>query len=1745
MDALPKEEPKVEFSPSSEGTGLLATHGSLTSQNGDLNRLLHNKIQDLRSRLLNLTLTNKLLHFSHSDRSRGFVRVVDELPDMVFAKLSEGSMTFTPLPSLEDEPRDEQSDDFRMAVDAARLTDEQYLADLATLERLGETADAGQEASRIDRSLKDRLRMVLGLPRRQHESSMSLAEHARLHGISPSFDLPDKSVHPGDNRWQDRQLQLLLLPEASERKLSGLLDLTNEYLQETGINTLYAAYGFLQWHEDSSSETTRWAPLLLLPLQIKRQVDGHVYVYTISGTGNEPDINIALKEKLRADFGLVLPERADDDTPETYMARVAEAIASEKRWRVRRWVTVGIFPFARMALYHDLDPSRWPASKSLVDHEVLSEMLIGKEDNATHVATEVDEAILSRQLPLLITDADASQSGAIIDALEGGRRALVIKGPPGTGKSQTITNLIAAAVARGQRVLFVADKLAALNVVHSRLKAAELHHFCLALHSDKVRKTEVLKSLKERMDLSGHTYPVNRKGKLAELEKLRCELTRYAATLNAPLGLSGLTTHEVLWAAQRAQGFASRLPTRLGTIELVRASSWTPDAFARACVVLKSVEQAYDRIAREGLGLVDHPWRGVEKSPLNPFDASEIHTAAQDWKASLGDLGATFDLMATECGWTPTPSLAGIDLVRRIATLSLPPEACKPNLLPGLRDAQGRAAASAFLSDHEELADCDRLLSARLEEASIAPLHLEKVVALAEACHAADLTPAHVEASIADTVTQLVELRAAEESVNALASSLGWSDKLTFMELRQLVKAVDLIGVTDRDSLVLGSPALMQDGIRTVLAKAEREACRLRTASQDVARTLRIEMEVVPDVIESHAWELRRGGMFALLRGGYRRAKRFYRQHARNPGVCRGPDMASALENAASHLRQRKRFEADGDLAGSCGDLFKGLDTDFRQLLRIVAFAENVRTQLSGVTGFAVCARNALLEKEMAVLDNARAIGEGRPFAVLKQLLGERPTESRPLSEIVGELARRERQLAELAYESRAAGFTIKGGRYSELPELVTVAKRRAQLVDAIDANEVAKLIYGDAFAGVRTDIGGLAETLAYAERLASTDSPMELKALLLSKDNAERGAFLRTCAVQLEHGGAEAERARGQLQEAATVDWQAFFGGVSPSEVSVKAIDARLSACLDNPNALIEWSELAGAIALARRHPCGPVLDAFLEEQRPLVGLYEGLEFVVYRAMAREAYELEGGLLARLSGLDQDDLCRRFRQLDRDILRLNCQALADELLSRPVPAGVSRGKKAEYTDKGLLRNEVGKSSRHIPLRDLMQRAGTAIQALKPCFMMSPLSIAQYIPPGTVAFDLVIIDEASQMKPEEAIGAIARAKRAVIVGDPMQLPPTSFFERNLEGLEDDREDAEAVANESILDLALATYRPARTLRWHYRSRHGSLIAFSNRDFYDDQLIVFPSPDDRSPDRGVHLRHVGGVYEAGTNLTEVKAIVAAAIDHMHRRPGQSLGLVALNQTQRELILEEMERVAARDDSAVAYMANWAETLEPFVVKNLENVQGDERDCIFISTVYGPDRNGHVMQRFGPINARNGHRRLNVLFSRAKVQTVVFTSMHANEIRIEPRSSRGVHALRGYLEFAATGVLDSGHSGGREPDSDFEICVAQQIRAMGCEAVAQVGVAGYFIDIGVKHPSYPNGYVLGIECDGATYHSGRVARDRDRLRQEVLEARGWTIHRIWSTDWFRNPNREIEKLRTRIEGLIGGPHGLRAA
>lgn len=563
------------------------------------------------------------------------------------------------------------------------------------------------------------------------------------------------------------------------------------------------------------------------------------------------------------------------------------------------------------------------------------------------------------------------------------------------------------------------------------------------------------------------------------------------------------------------------------------------------------------------------------------------------------------------------------------------------------------------------------------------------------------------------------------------------------------------------------------------------------------------------------------------------------------------------------------------------------------------------------------------------------------------------------------------------------------------------------------------------------------------------------------------------------------------------------------------------------------DWAALARATAQTVENGAGAVIDAVTDGRVEPAAAED--EFTYACAEARwNAARAMLPELGQLAGLDRHELVRMFQAKERS--RLNdAQTL---ILARHF-AQIPKGSMGEM---GVIRGEIGRKSRHKPIRWVMKNAGSMVQRIKPVMLMSPISVAQFLPPGTVTFDLLVIDEASQIRPEDALGVIARARQIVVVGDQKQLPPTSFFDRLVDDVEDNEEDDEMPAGataadmESILSLCEARGLRSRMLEWHYRSRDPSLIRVSNAEFYGDNLVLPPSPLQLDPNYGMKFRRVPGAYargktttaRAGTNKIEAQHVVKAVAEHARKSPDLSLGVVAFSKAQSDTLNEALEYERRRDPVLDAFLREGR--AEDVFVKNIENVQGDERDVILISVGYGPQEpNGRLASMsFGPVNGEGGERRLNVLFSRARVRCEIFASFDPGDIDPSRSSRVGPRVLKRFLDFAKTGIIEEQVATGLDADSPFEEDVARVIRGLGYEADPQVGTAGFRIDIGVRHPDRPGQYIVAVECDGAAYHSALWARERDRLRQDVLEGLGWRFHRIWSTDWFHRRDHESRRL-----------------
>ena len=564
---------------------------------------------------------------------------------------------------------------------------------------------------------------------------------------------------------------------------------------------------------------------------------------------------------------------------------------------------------------------------------------------------------------------------------------------------------------------------------------------------------------------------------------------------------------------------------------------------------------------------------------------------------------------------------------------------------------------------------------------------------------------------------------------------------------------------------------------------------------------------------------------------------------------------------------------------------------------------------------------------------------------------------------------------------------------------------------------------------------------------------------------------------------------------------------------------------------------------ALDRAHDAGmhPLLESLDKGSLPPENLPESATAAYYRTFLRRLLNLSP-VLRDFWGDEQEKRIQAFQDLDQRYTALTAQIIRARLAgSLPRARGHDSPKNSEL---GILQRERAKKGRHKPVRRLLGEIPHLAPALKPCFLMSPLSVAQFLEPGGDPFDLVIFDEASQIPVWDAIGAIARGQQLIVVGDPKQLPPTNFFNREEDDTGIPAEEG-IVDLESILDECLGSGLPTSYLQWHYRSRREGLIAFSNHHYYQNRLYTFPSPDRASP--GVRLVHLSeGVYDKGksrTNPAEAEAIKAEVIRRLTDpdQSNRSIGIVTFSQAQQTLVLDKMDEARREYPEIETFFDSNRE--EPVFVKNLENVQGDERDIILFSVCYGPDAAGKVSMNFGPLNRDGGERRLNVAITRAKEEVIVFSTLKGEQIDLTRTNAVGVAHLKFYLEYAERGpaAITAQISPGQADayDSLFEKEVATFLRAEGFTVQTQVGCSGYRLDLALVDPEESGRYLLAVECDGATYHRSASARDRDRLRQLVLEGLGWRILRVWSTDWWRDRKQAGERLRHQINECLAQP------
>lgn len=1539
----------------------------------------------------------------------------------------------------------------------------------------------------------------------------------------------------------DGRLRTGLDQQEHSQRLTELYRAARLALEENGTNTLYLTVGILEWRETEHGDRTFRAPILLVPVELKRKsvLEG----FSLRRIDEDTRLNVTLMEMLRQQFhkeiaGLdPLPsdERGVDVASVFQLFR--EAVRELAGWEVKSEVWLGQFSFTKFLLWKDLADRLEALTQNRVVRHLVHEAgsQYPNPDDDVHPA-QLDQRFHPRDV-YCPRSADSSQLAAVLAAAEG--HDLVLEGPPGTGKSQTISNIIAHCLAHGKRVLFVAEKRAALDVVHRRLREEGLEPFCLELHSNKSGKAEVLGQFDQSLKFADSSLAIDWDSQAEELGKARNSLNAYVRALHFRYhcGLSAFHCFDYLlprkdepvvrldWPSiletsaetlNNAREIAHLLQERSKPLQPladhpmapISFSDWSP-RWADSCLELMQPLRGLAHEAAErlrdvrnwlGLSVASIPLRdlqntaGLAESLLHPQSVgagfatrswSEMEPKLNDWTTLAKERNELRDAIQPLFAVSPQ---AANPKSGRVPCEEWAPEQ-EGTIVAGLRELFDTASAAAqsggdvgkrlplslplcsrrMLVQHVILVDC--LLAPQLVAAGFVT------------CQWEDFTP-----SLERWINLLVERRELRLQLADYDEAKLLHARLDFLQERWN---------SSRGSWFL--PKLLRTAqVRNELGKARRDGNRPTAESVNgvLSSALRLraiieEFSAATPLAVRHLGVIWNDGepnpdLLKQVRTWGDALHSSMRQC-----VSESPESLAILRNAVAKL-----FE-DGVAAFGANTGTGMALTCFRE--RVTLFDSKFET-LSGQIGWSREILDNAEDHISAVAAASKALIEQLPRL---RSINEQFREDAPMGEdCLGALWNKGEPVPIILEQVRAWGEVLHGRMLACAPEDLPVLARVRQLLSSLFAEGI--ISYG---AGTRTHerLVHFVETIKkFSAALDHFATAVHLHPARLKRADDYFSAIIGML------GGFESVWPKVRLW----CSWQ---------KARKDAMNLRLEPVLS----LLESAEgYQGEIELLFERSFRRAFLSAVIENEPVLRDFFGHE--------------HAGRIAQF--------CRRDEKMADLTRRLIRAKLAAAIPRDKVPDDIP---KAEL---GLLRKELSKKTRHIPVRQLLSRIPSLLPRLKPCVLMSPLSVAQYLEASHELFDVVIFDEASQIPVWDAVGAIARGKQLIVVGDPKQLPPTNFF-NTAEETEDDSNDADLQQDlESILDELLTVGMRHKRLQWHYRSRHESLISFSNRHYYENDLLTFPSP--HTDLGGVRFKHLpGGRYDKGktrTNLVEARALVDELVGRLRSENGATLsfGVVTFNQAQQKLIEDLIDEERRKFPEIEIHFGDQPPVVgEPVFVKNLENVQGDERDVILFSICYGPDESERVSMNFGPLNRDGGERRLNVAITRAKQEVIVFSTLRADQIDLTRTRARGARDLKFFLEYAERGPrafaeqISRTDSNGAE--SEFEHLVANRIRAAGFDVHHQVGCSGYRIDLAVVDPNAPGRYLLGIECDGATYHRAATARDRDKLRQAVLERLGWRIHRIWSTDWWHDSDAQIEKLTHILEELSPVTRFARAA
>lgn len=1499
----------------------------------------------------------------------------------------------------------------------------------------------------------------------------------QLHEARSLEDL--RKAHAAD-ALKRREVFIRLEEQELDGRLVDLYRGARNALQEGGANTLFLALGFLVWSRPDKPDHRVKAPLILLPVTLDRKSARSGF--SIRAHDDEPRFNPTLVEMLRQDFQLELGvpqgDLPRDDSGldiSGIWKRVRAAIKDIRGWEVSEDVVLSMFSFAKYLMWKDLaerteDLRKSPVVAHLIDTPREPYQSTVPFPEARRLDVDYTPQQVFTPLP-----ADSSQLSAVMAAARG--KDFVLIGPPGTGKSQTIANLIAQCLAEDKRVLFVAEKIAALDVVYRRLREVGLGEFCLELHSNKTRKLDVLAQLQKSWESRGEEA-ADWAAKAQQLGRVREQLSTYVERLHHR-HRNGLTVYRAIGSIVGGENIPD--------LRFSWSSRREHDEAA-----LAELREIAGRLQANAIAVGSH---NLSAGPLTPVHLSDWSARwQQEMVRAAQTLGECCDRFIAASHELCKQLGFDVPVLHRNVRSSL------GVIAKALPQAAGKAWSFCALPQSAELC--------------------------AELKVGGELLSQHCERSA--------------------RMSVAWAPEL----LSQLRQALDLLEQYRRVHAELGVAwsTTVSDELQRGIRRIE-EIARLREG---------LSVKYGSGVAQLNVTQLHRD--WAKAEKAFWPMSWMEKRKVRRTleSVIEGTDEPRVAEDLAALVEIKSLRDELSEL--NPGVTVEGLWA-----------GEKTRTDHARSALKANAALLAARAQHPYSLDGLSLAAEGycgeRWVAEVKRLaalldLDRRITDCSPLAEASDGLWRGHETdvdllRAALAFEQERLRLKDRGALQAEHPavadgrcgsrlqqEHAKLQERAALESQLASLNSLASHCAG-VWAGLDTNTDTIAQALRFHSLLHSGLSGLGLPATVtgamrqaLHRILVERahelneGAVIGNTCQQLLARLAELNAALTAFSNSAgqPEEMKRAFADLTPEEM------ADVARQLGSAHAgLHAWCAWRNAQAAARDAGLTALVNAMEQGNIEPACIPAAFEVNYARWWLAEAVD-EDEVLKRFVSAEHERRISEFRALDEEFTKVTRQWIRAKLCSG-LPSAENLQRNSEW---GVLRREITKKRMHLPLRQLLEEIPSAVLRLTPCLLMSPLSIAQYLSADASSFDIVIFDEASQIPVWDAVGAMARGKQVVMVGDPKQLPPTNFFDR-AEASDGDSEDIEGDL-ESILDECLGASLPTRNLSWHYRSRHESLIAFSNHRYYGGGLVTFPSPV--TEDSAVSFHFVGGQYEKGgarINQPEARALVADLVARLKspgfRQSGLTIGVVTFNSEQQGLIEDLLDAERRKDPSLESFFSEVE--LEPVFVKNLESVQGDERDIMYFSITYGPDMNGAMSMNFGPLNRDGGERRLNVAVTRARHELRVFSSLRGEQMDLSRTKAIGVRDLKHFLEFAERGAraLAEAHHGSQDDfDSPFEAAVAAALGRKGWQVHTQIGASSFRIDLGVVHPDLAGRYLAGIECDGATYHRSATARDRDKLREQVLRGLGWEIERIWSTDWWVDPGGTLERVHARLNELL---------